>query len=1139
MKADLQACSHFGSSSTSGLAVALPCRSLSPQRPMAISEDSAKGAGDDAEAEEDEDQAARRPSGQDERSCEEGQVSFEIECAEIVDQEEDEGDGDSDHGTHTSAPEIVVKTEPPAAQAPAPPLHGRAEEGHAPAGAVQQPPINDADAVAVVWSWKAHKVAELPDTDKDMRDRLRMQALDVIDDKPTRLCSKLTCRVAKQGKQAWCSTHRKVYDNGKADAERQGKLDEFKAASAAGRNCAIMDEYIDEYILTVGLPGQQVGRMAGEFDFAQFRAEKFSSSTVEDADDFIKMDHVAFIRYQTIERLKSKAKAESEWAAAAADVDKFPGRDWEGPGECPTTLGCRRPECAGGKLRIHIFAVGRTTASTTKGRMHASVQATKQKRKFKEGDVQANNESLDFGHESFGDAGYKQFSKAVVASRNPFAQLESSAAGMDEVEDPTSGSGGRGSVAVSPGPKQFKKQRAASEVSVSPAKVLGSGGPSGGGGSAKQSTSASMSDQIDDAHTKAETDVRRAQAAFEEGVATASEALATIPEASYTARLRSALKVRLDAANFWSYDQQWMTTWSQEHASAKYGSDAWTHEHDEQYRKAVSSAMIALEKSILGADLTDFSSKADLHRSASIFASGCITPEMLETKKTEFQAQLEKFKEFARLLSKAAQRLKSTYTAEQKHLEFLEAKRKAEADKKRQAEIQKEQAATKKRRPLPEAAADAVAGVAAKAAAAKAAVTAKDLLKIDFKHFGHPGLRVNGEDNGRFEHFGGPGFDWNVPCIAAAFAGQGAQAPAIESTLFADPHGRYRGLLSAFRSGFKQAVKKVSDGRLGYGLPGPESPAFGEALRRLAGCDGVARDLPDVASAKHPNAEAEMAKTVQPHLYGYQAGTRHAGCEPRQISSLKFQIEGERFVVFVNIAALFEFLKTQPQFQATGITYSRARSYMKEMEVDRASKMGEAGVQLFHGVVSANTILFVPAGYMAVESVQQNNFGVRLQFCADFGPGCETPHSCLVRVAETLSSGPLSDEMEGHLAKVIAQQSIQFKAAHDHAQPPLPPPSEAAPLAPPPASPAPSVVAMPTSAVAGVPVVASASGGSSASSSNAEPTKDAAGRDPKPATMDADGTDTKKATTPAKSTPVKAAVKAAASKKGAKGVKKS
>jgi hypothetical protein len=94
------------------------------------------------------------------------------------------------------------------------------------------------------------------------------------------------------------------------------------------------------------------------------------------------MDHVSWIKFQTVDRLKSRAKAESEWWDAVADLKL--GRDFEGPGECSATLGCKRPECAGGKLRLHIHSTAFVLVSEEKGRLHRSITGTKQKRKFKD-----------------------------------------------------------------------------------------------------------------------------------------------------------------------------------------------------------------------------------------------------------------------------------------------------------------------------------------------------------------------------------------------------------------------------------------------------------------------------------------------------------------------------------------------------------------------------------------------------------------------------------------------------------------------------------------------------------------------------------------------------------------------------------
>ena len=93
------------------------------------------------------------------------------------------------------------------------------------------------------------------------------------------------------------------------------------------RNDPEMDELMYKYILDVGLPGQRCGQKAGDFDWHSFVSEKFSTTSLTDSSRHMKMDHVAWVKYQTVDRLKSRQQAESEWADAINDTMKYPGRD--------------------------------------------------------------------------------------------------------------------------------------------------------------------------------------------------------------------------------------------------------------------------------------------------------------------------------------------------------------------------------------------------------------------------------------------------------------------------------------------------------------------------------------------------------------------------------------------------------------------------------------------------------------------------------------------------------------------------------------------------------------------------------------------------------------------------------------------
>eukprot|EP00972_Heterocapsa_arctica_P055201 8142420-Heterocapsa_arctica.AAC.1 len=109
------------------------------------------------------------------------------------------------------------------------------------------------------------------------------------------------------------------------------------------RNDPTMDEFMDKYVLEIGFPGQRCGQKAGDFDWHSLVTEKFAKTSLTDSSRHKKMDHAASVKFQTAERLKTRQEAESAWAEAIGDLVKYPGRDFEGPGECLQTLQCKRP----------------------------------------------------------------------------------------------------------------------------------------------------------------------------------------------------------------------------------------------------------------------------------------------------------------------------------------------------------------------------------------------------------------------------------------------------------------------------------------------------------------------------------------------------------------------------------------------------------------------------------------------------------------------------------------------------------------------------------------------------------------------------------------------------------------------------
>eukprot|EP00959_Pyramimonas_sp_CCMP1952_P473688 9502157-Pyramimonas_sp.AAC.1 len=181
-----------------------------------------------------------------------------------------------------------------------------------------------------------------------LREQRKAERVEAAKDKT--VCVKFTCADAKKGKSPFCGLHRRAHENMSSSAKRQGD----KQFTAMKKESEEMDEAIDVYLLTVGLPDPAGGKTAGDFDFAAYWIDTKAETNTTDTKVVDKLDHVGFVKFMMTERLKSKEKAEEDWLAAVLDTVKYPTRDFEGPGECRDTLSCSRPECAGGKLRIYV-----------------------------------------------------------------------------------------------------------------------------------------------------------------------------------------------------------------------------------------------------------------------------------------------------------------------------------------------------------------------------------------------------------------------------------------------------------------------------------------------------------------------------------------------------------------------------------------------------------------------------------------------------------------------------------------------------------------------------------------------------------------------------------------------------------------
>jgi gas vesicle protein len=189
-------------------------------------------------------------------------------------------------------------------------------------------------------------------------------------------------------------------------------------------------------------------------------------------------------------------------------------------------------------MRIHVGGIAFTDAVTSQGQSHRSQMATKQKKKFKDVDVESADKLLGVGHERFSSGAYSSFSKAVAQFDNSFSQLKEDSG--DEEED------------LVKEPNTKKGRSLGSGTGKASGGASGSGTSAGGNNLSTPKKQGSIGDAIDDVHMSAEKDLRRALQGFSEALISAGERSKQIPKAPHTTRLHAALDARLHAARLWN-----------------------------------------------------------------------------------------------------------------------------------------------------------------------------------------------------------------------------------------------------------------------------------------------------------------------------------------------------------------------------------------------------------------------------------------------------------------------------------------------------------------------------------------------------------------------------------------------------------
>ena len=310
-----------------------------------------------------------------------------------------------------------------------------------------------------------------------------------------------------------------------------------------------MEELLDVYLLQVGMP-TVAGQAAGNFDWSAYQQVFASESNVTDSSTFVKMDHVAFIKFETSERMKTRQKAEANWLQAIGDKMKYPGRDNNGPGECPDTLLCSIPECCGGRLRIHFPKEDIISVNKTVSERHESQMDYKAKKKPTANQLESQAKMISRGHEAFSASQYTSLAgKAVAMVANPMSALPGEPEDDDDDDE-----------------QATDKEATPKKRRVDGLSEQGHGSPAGVG----QKKQIPLLDAIESGHAAAERELRRTRSSLLAGITEGQEALRTIPDEPHLHRLRLSLQVRLEAVQFWVRDEVFVASWQEKNTTSNW-----------------------------------------------------------------------------------------------------------------------------------------------------------------------------------------------------------------------------------------------------------------------------------------------------------------------------------------------------------------------------------------------------------------------------------------------------------------------------------------------------------------------------------------------------------------------------------------
>ena len=127
-----------------------------------------------------------------------------------------------------------------------------------------------------------------------------------------------------------------------------------------------------------------------------------------------------------------------------------------------------------------------------------------------------------------------------------------------------------------------------------------------------------------------------------------------------------------------------------------------------------------------------------------------------------------------------------------------------------------------------------------------------------------------------------------------------------------------------------------------------------------------------------------VTDALGPFIYGMQASTEHFGPAKQYLATVSLMISGTRTLVCLSTTELMQYLhdkhhpavpvgKNPDGSDVMGYTPEGLTKFALEMSLDALKDYVLTGRAIIHGTVPANEIMYLPAGWILLEQVMQEN----------------------------------------------------------------------------------------------------------------------------------------------------------------------